>query len=159
MVCPPKVFHKLIIQLSENRTESKKYENQIFRGITNVMPGYWTIVGVTREALSIMESRGWVGNFTKGLRRDHIKSAKSFQEIMLSNSYSYEEFVALTQEYGKCVLCTKSQNPPNRAGFGNAFGEKDVVWIPQDKVFDTAQEISLKSNKERAFFFRSLLSL
>ena len=51
-------------------TRKAHTQNGVFRGITNFMPGYLTIVGVTRNARALMEQRGWTGNFAKDLVED-----------------------------------------------------------------------------------------
>jgi hypothetical protein len=130
--------------------------NGTFRGITNCMPGYWTIVGVTRAALAQMPASGWQGDVKKGLRSDHMKSAREFQSLLMSEPCTYGRFVDLVADYGRCVICTKAQNPPHKAGFGFTYFERDIHFLQQP--FDTAQEVSVKAGKTRAQMFASLLS-
>lgn len=158
MIRPPQVFHKLILELYKNQKEAPKFINQIFRGITNIMPGYWTIVGVTHQAYELMNLREWKGEFTRDLRRDHMISARDFQTKLMSNEYTYEEFVELTNEYGKCILCTKEQNPPRQAGFQFTYNENEIYLLPSNKTFDTATEMSVKATHDRAFLFKNLVN-
>lgn len=62
----------------------------------------------------------------------------------------------MVADYGRCVICTRAQNPPHKAGFGFKFFERDTLF-PQE-LFDTAQEVSVKASKTRAQMFASLLS-
>lgn len=157
-VIPPPVYHQLIEALRAGQGQIDGKLNGTFRGITNCMPGYWTVVGVTRDALAQMAATGWQGDFTKDLRRDHMKPAREFQSLLMAKPYTYERFVDLVADYGRCVVCTKIQNPPNKAGFGFKYFDKDTIFLPKEKQFDTAQEVSMKSSKIRAEVFASLLS-
>ncbi len=153
---PPQVFHKLILELYKNQHEEPTLNNQIFRGITNIMPGYWTIVGVTVQAIELMASRNWQGNFTRGLRRDHIRPTVEFKMRLMSKEHSYEEFIELTADYGKCILCTIGQNPAHGAGFGLAYTENDIRWLGDDE-FDTARELAIAASQTRARIFSGLM--
>ncbi len=153
-VIPPPVFHKLIEALRVGQAQMNGKVNGTFRGITNCMPGYWTVVGITRAALAQMAATGWQGDFMKGLRRDHMKSAREFQSLLMDKPCTYESFVDLVADYGRCIICTKAQNPPHKAGFGFKFFEGDVLFLSQP--FDTAQEVSVKASKTRAQTFASL---
>jgi len=153
---PPPVFYDLIEALRLGQKQIPDILGTTFRGVTNFMPGYWTVVGVTRDALAQMAATGWQGDFMKGLRRDHMKSVKDFQSLLMAEPCTYERFVDLVADYGRCIICTKAQNPPDRAGFGSTYSESDILFLSQP--FDTAQENSVRSSKSRAQVFASLLS-
>ena len=148
---PPKVFHDLVTVWRDGIGEAPKVANGTFRGITNFMPGYWTIVGVTRNALAIMESRGWRGNFAKDLRRDHIKSGRDFQQLLHDQATSYAEFCEMVADYGRCIVCTKAENPPRTAGYGNTYTDADILWLPQP--VDTATSMAIPTTREMAAHF------
>lgn len=153
---PPPVFHELIETLRLGQKQIPNILGATFRGVTNFMPGYWNVVGVTREALAQMAAAGWEGEFMEGLSRDHMKSVKDFQYELMKKPCTYENFVDLVADYGRCIICTKAQNPPKGTGFGTRYFEKDIIFLPQP--FDTAQENALRSSKTRAKLFASLLS-
>lgn len=153
---PPPVFHELIEALRFGQRQIPDILGTTFRGVTNFMPGYWNVVGVTRDALAQMATTGWQGDFMKGLRRDHMKSVKNFQSLLMSAPCTYERFVDLVADYGRCIICTKAQNPPDRAGYGSTYSESDILFLSQP--FDTAQENSVRSSKSRAKLFASLCS-
>lgn len=155
-VIPPPVYHQLIEALRAGQGQIKGKLNGTFRGITNCMPGYWTVVGVTRDALAHMAATGWQGDFIKGLRRDHMKSAREFQSLLMAEPFTYERFVDLVADYGRCIICTKAQNPPHRAGYNFTYFDSDIRFLPQP--FDTAQVFSVKGSKTKAQLFASLLS-
>ncbi len=152
---PPPVYHNLIEALRVGQGQIPKILGTTFRGVTNFMPGYWNVIGVTRDALAQMAATGWQGDFMKGLRRDHMKSVKEFQALLMAKPYTYEQFVDLVADYGRCVICTKAQNPPNSAGYGSKYSERDILFLPEP--WDTAQENSVRSSKARAKIFESLL--
>lgn len=52
---PPKVFHDLVNVWRAGADQIPALANGTFRGITNSMPGHWTVVGVTRKALAHTE--------------------------------------------------------------------------------------------------------
>jgi hypothetical protein len=152
---PPPVFHELIEALRLGQQQIPDILGTTFRGVTNFMPGYWNVVGVTYDALAQMAATGWRGDFMKGLRRDHMKSVKEFQSLLMAAPCTYDRFVDLVADYGRCVICTKAQNPPDRAGYGYAYAESDIAFLPQP--FDTAQENSVRSSQNRAKLFASLM--
>lgn len=154
-VITPRVFYDLVETLRHGQDEIPAIQNGVFRGITNFMPGFWTLVGVTKNALRRMEATGWNGNFAKGLRRDHIKSAHLFQKVLLTRHHTYEEFLALVADYGRCVLCTGDENPPRSAGYGNTYTDADILWL-SDPVC-TSREMSIKTTKARIALFKSLI--
>jgi len=147
------MFHEMVETLRKNKEQFPVMENGIFRGIMGTTPGFWTLAGVTKNAMAHMEAAGWTGNYTKGLRRDHIKPVREFQYILMSREHSYDEFVALVKEYGQCVLCTKAENPSKGAGYGVTYTDADVIWI--DAPFDTVEEISVRATKARAALFKN----
>lgn len=155
LVITPRVFFDLVETLRQGQDQIPAIQNGVFRGITNSMPGFWTLAGVTINALRQMEATGWKGNFAKGLKRDHIKSAHSFQKLLLSRRHTYEEFLALVADYGRCVLCTGAENPPKAAGYGNTYTDADVVWL--DNPICTSREMSIKTTKARVALFKGLL--
>jgi hypothetical protein len=153
---PPPVFYDLIEALRLGQKQIPKILGATFRGVTNFMPGYWNVVGVTRDALAQMAAVGWEGEFMEGLSRDHMKSVKDFQSELMKKPCTYKRFTDLVADYGRCIICTKAQNTRKGAGFGTTYFEKDIIFLPQP--FDTAQENSLRSSKTRAQMFASLLS-
>lgn len=151
---PPPVYHNLIEALRVGQGQIPRILGTTFRGVTNFMPGYWNVVGVTRDALAQMAATGWQGDFMKGLRRDHMKSVKDFRALLMAKPCTYDQFVELVADYGRCVICTKAQNPSHGAGFGFKFFESDVIFLPEP--WDTAQENSVRSSKARAEMLSSL---
>ena len=150
---PPKVFHDIIAAWRAGIGETPKLANGTFRGITSWMPGYWTIVGITRNALAVMEARGFSGDFAKDLRRDHIKSGKEFQQRMLGEPTSYAEFCDLVADYGRVIVCTKAENPPHVAGYGNRYTDADIVWLAEP--IETSSSIAVPANKRTAALFKT----
>jgi hypothetical protein len=150
---PLKVFHELTAVLRQGSADVKDRQNGIFRGITNSMPGYWTIVGVTRKALEIMSVRNWRGEFTKDLRRDHMKSGRQFQEILMTQQVTYEDFCQLVEDYGRCVVCTSKENPPRTAGYGHTYFDSDIVWLP--KPLETSTSMTVPATRATASMFRA----
>lgn len=125
-----RVYYEMIQALRAGQnTISKTALNQAFRGITNTMQGYWNIVGVTRQAKEVMDNSGWKKNFAKGLVRDHMKSAKEFQDILMSSDVSFEEFETLVADYGRVVVVTKAQNPYNEVAYGNTYHNEDILYL------------------------------
>jgi hypothetical protein len=147
-IVPPKIFHDLVVAWRAGAAQSPEYVTNLFSSITLYMPGYWNIVGVTKRAHALMEARGWAGDFTKGLRRDHAKSRQDFQKRLLDQSTTYPEFVELVADYGRCILCTIDENPPRTAGYGNTYQDDDVLWLPEP--IETAKLTSVYSKKMAA---------
>ena len=119
------------------------------------MTGFCTLVGVTVNALRQMEAPGLQVNFAKDPRRDHIKSAHSFQKVLLARHHTYEEFLELVADHGRCVLCTGAENPSKAAGYGNTYTHADIVWFGEPIC--TSQEMSIKTTKARVALFKGLV--
>lgn len=87
--------------------------------------------------------------------RDHIKSVHSFQKMLFARHHTYEEFLALVADYGRCVLCTCDENPARSAGYGNTYTVADILWLKGPVC--TAREMSIKTTKARVALFKELL--
>jgi hypothetical protein len=144
----PRVFHDMVTAWRNGADQIPKLLNGTFRGITNFMPGYWTIVGVTKQAYAVMDSRGWRGNFAKDLRRDHIKSGRAFQQHLLDHPVTYAGFCELVADFGRCVVCTKEENPARSAGYGHTYQNSDILWLAQP--IDTAMSMAVPTTKAMA---------
>jgi hypothetical protein len=148
---PPKVFHDLVNAWRNGADQIPKLVNGTFRGITNAMPGYWTVVGITRKALEEMASSGW--RSAAGLRRDHIKSGRDFQQRLLDHAVTYDEFCDLVADYGRCIVCTKAENPARTAGYGNAYHDADIRWL--SRPVDTSTSMTVPTTRVMTDLFRS----
>jgi hypothetical protein len=156
-------YHELLSVVHRHRTMLKNSLNGVLRGTTNVMCGYWRVVGVTKMALEQMKERGWKGQYAKGLRRDHIKSARKFQSQLFDREEfpSWDEFGTLVADYGDCVITTKDENPPQTEGYGHSYVESDVMWlsapfdthssigVPEGRMFERYQSASAENSRIR----------
>ena len=126
----PRVYYEFVMSWRNHHASIAPVANGVFRGITSYVDGYSDIVGITKRAYAVMSERVWTGNYGKGLRRDHIKSAREFQEVLLTHpDLTYETFCALVADYGRCIVCTADENPSKKAGYGNAYKDEDVLWL------------------------------